>query len=66
MYQLTQLTYGKIIKRPSASCKTPYVADVTINDEDSCVLAHTPALGCCGLSDKESNVYMTQAASKNI
>ena len=66
MYQLTQLTYGKIIKRPSASCKTPYVADGTINDEDSCVLAHTPALGCCGLSDKESNVYMTQAASKNI
>jgi DNA-binding sugar fermentation-stimulating protein len=66
MYQLTQLTYGKIIKRPSASCKTPYVADVTINDEDSCVLAHTPALGCCGLSDKDSHVFMTEAASKNI
>ena len=66
MYQLTQLTYGKIIKRPSASCKTPYVADVTINDEDSCVLAHTPALGCCGLSDKDSYVFMTQATSKNI
>ena len=66
MYQLTQLTYGKIIKRPSASCKTPYVADVTINGEESSVLAHTPALGCCGLSDKDSHVFMTQATSKNI
>ena len=66
MYQLTQLTYGKIIKRPSASCKTPYVADVTINGQESSVLAHTPALGCCGLSDKDSYVFMTQATSKNI
>ena len=66
MYQLTQLTYGKIIKRPSASCKTPYVADVTINGQESSVLAHTPALGCCGLSDKDSHVFMTQATSKNI
>lgn len=29
-------------------------------------MSHTPALGCCGLSDKDSNVYMTQAASKTI
>lgn len=45
-----------IIKRPSATCKTPYVADITINDTNT--MAHTPALGCCGLNDKDANVYV--------
>lgn len=70
MYQLPELTYGTIIKRPSATCKTPYVADVTIHNnaesDSASILAHTPALGCCGLSDKNSCVYMTQATSKNV
>lgn len=50
---------GKIIKRPSKSCKTPYVADVKMNDGTE-ILGHSPSLGCCGLADKESNVLMTK------
>lgn len=50
-----------IIKRPSASCKTPYVADVIMNNESNeIILAHTPALGCCGLTDKNSTVMMSE------
>lgn len=45
-----------ILKRPSATCKTPYVADITINQTNT--MAHTPALGCCGLNDKDANVYV--------
>lgn len=57
------LTKGRIIKRPSLYCKTPYVADVIYN-ENSQTLAHTPALGCCGLTDKEATVYMIEKEQK--
>lgn len=48
---------GVIVKRPSSTCKTPYVADVQLED-GSIVLAHTAALGCCGLSEKDAIVIM--------
>jgi sugar fermentation stimulation protein A len=51
------LTRAIILKRPSATCKTPYVADVKL-DESNSTLAHTPALGCCGLNDKDATVYV--------
>lgn len=51
-----------IIKRPSAYCKTPYVADITINDQP--FMAHCPALGCCGLSDKGSKVIVSPIKDK--
>ena len=47
-----------IIKRPSSTCKTPYVADICINNETK--LAHAPALGCCGLSDKDKTVMVSK------
>lgn len=47
----------KVMKRPSASCKTPYVADVT----------HTTSLGCYGLADKGATVIMIPVEnSKNV
>lgn len=58
MYQLEAPIETTIVKRPSATCKTPYVADITIDTMDT--LAHTPALGCCGLSDKGSIVIVTK------
>jgi DNA-binding sugar fermentation-stimulating protein len=58
MYQLEAPVETTIVKRPSATCKTPYVADITIDTMDT--LAHTPALGCCGLSDKGSIVVVTK------
>ena len=61
----TSLVCGKIVKRPSQHCKTPYVADVIYGDGgESEALAHTPALGCCGLTDKEANVYMIEKEQK--
>ena len=47
------LVEGIIVKRPSAKCKTPYVADVILKERNESILGHTPALGCCGLSDKD-------------
>tara|TARA_B100000035_G_scaffold66809_3_gene54578 strand:+ start:5525 stop:6358 length:834 start_codon:yes stop_codon:yes gene_type:complete len=64
MYELPELVQGIIVKRPSANCKTPYVADVFVEENDETVMAHTPALGCCGLSDKTSAVYMSPVISK--
>lgn len=55
------LIHGKVINRPSKTCKTPYVADVEIideNQEKKIILAHAPSLGCCGYVDKEQDVYL--------
>lgn len=51
-----ELEKAIIVKRPSANCKTPYVADIDLNE--TITMAHTPALGCCGLNDKGANVYV--------
>lgn len=58
MYSLEEISTTTIVKRPSVSCKTPYVADITIND--NAYLAHTPALGCCGLSDNGCKVIVSK------
>lgn len=55
-----ELYAAEIIKRPSAKCKTPYVADTKINSQEDPILAHTPALGCCGLSDKGASVLVSK------
>ena len=63
----TPLVKGFILKRPSKTCKTPYVADVSYhenNAEQQEAMAHTPALGCCGLTDKNANVYMIEKEVK--
>tara|TARA_B100000035_G_scaffold67025_1_gene54797 strand:+ start:9907 stop:10713 length:807 start_codon:yes stop_codon:yes gene_type:complete len=60
-----ELQQGTVIKRPSATCKTPYVADVNLENET--ILAHSSALGCCGLADKDAIVYMEKNTnSKNV
>lgn len=61
LYELSSITEGTVIKRPSQSIKTPYVADICI-DGQYC-LGHTPALGCGGLADKGALVYMTKSTS---
>jgi hypothetical protein len=35
MYQLPQLMQGTVLKRPSKMIKTPYVADVLINEDET-------------------------------
>lgn len=60
------LVKGNIVKRPSKYCKTPYVADVYYQTEGKKMeaMAHTPALGCCGLTDSDAVVYMIEKEVK--
>ena len=54
--KLDNLVEGAIVKRPSKLVKSPYVADVVINDTE--ILAHTAALGCCGLCEAGSTILL--------
>jgi sugar fermentation stimulation protein A len=56
IYKLNELIKVKIIARPSKICKTPYVADIELNN-GSIVQAHCASLGCCGLCEKDCYVY---------
>jgi DNA-binding sugar fermentation-stimulating protein len=49
---------GIVTKRPSLHIKSPYVADVLIEDDN--FLCHTPSLGCCGLADKQASVLLVK------
>ena len=64
----TPYIIAKIIKRPSKNCKTPYVADISLDTENNRIehMAHAPALGCCGLTDKESTVYVVEKTNPKI
>lgn len=62
LLKLDNLVTGYIEKRPSKICKTPYVADVTYDDNN--YLGHTPALGCCGLCDNGSYIMMSESKNK--
>jgi DNA-binding sugar fermentation-stimulating protein len=64
LFQLQNIKKTVVVKRPSLYCKTPYVADVYV-DNDVTTMAHTPALGCSGLSDKDATVYVTPMKNKN-
>jgi|UniRef100_A0A6C0IPI6 hypothetical protein len=56
---LSNIITGTVIKRPSAYCKTPYVADVLL-DNNIEILGHSPSLGCCGLADKDASVILSK------
>jgi DNA-binding sugar fermentation-stimulating protein len=62
LHRLQPLKKAYIVKRPSAHIKSPYVADIIVDGEN--YLGHTPALGCCGLAEKESNVFVTKLGEK--
>ena len=58
--KLEHLRKAKILHRPSKKCKTPYVADAYFEESPDVVFqAHCPSLGCCGLCEAGSNVYVT-------
>jgi DNA-binding sugar fermentation-stimulating protein len=58
LLKINDLVEGVIIKRPSKYIKTPYVADIKIDSNDSTILGHTASLGCCGLADNGANVLI--------
>ena len=70
VYKTEKLSRAKVIKRPSSSIKSPYVADIQLVDDDNDIidfniyLAHCPSLGCCGLSDNESIVMVSENKNK--
>jgi DNA-binding sugar fermentation-stimulating protein len=51
-----------VIKRPSASIKSPYVADIQFEDGTT-AMCHTPGLGCCGLVEAGRVIYVEPAKS---
>jgi len=63
LYKIPNLVVGTIVKRPSQHCKTPYVADVRLED-GTMVMAHTAALGCSGLADAGGVVIMQPVENK--
>lgn len=62
LYKLNDLMLVKVISRPSKICKTPYVADIELED-GQIVQAHCASLGCCGLCEKDCYVYASPIKS---
>ena len=62
LYSVDIYAEALIIKRPSKHIKSPYVADIQIDNKD--YLGHTPSLGCCGLSEKDSTVVVSKLEGK--
>ena len=54
--KIENLVPGTVVKRPSKKIKSPYVADVNINNTE--FLAHTASLGCCGLCDTGASILL--------
>lgn len=65
LYQLDNLLEATVVARPSKTIKSPYVADIIVSSTGENALAHTPALGCCGLSDKTSKILVAKSKSKD-
>ena len=50
-----------VINIPSKIVKSPYMADIKINNKE--VLAHSPSLNLCGLIDKNTDIYVSKCKS---
>ena len=64
IYLLPQLFEAVVLARPSKVCKSAYLADVMINGGEENVMAHTPALGCCGMIVPGVRVLCTKSPSE--
>ena len=62
LLKLEQVREAVILKRPSKNCKTPYVADIQLEDKE--FMGHCPSLGCCGHADASANVIVVQLPEK--
>jgi DNA-binding sugar fermentation-stimulating protein len=69
MFQIENLIEGRVVKRPSRLIKTPYVADVVINEDSDTerkeVITHSASLGCCGLADSNAYVLLSEIESSS-
>ena len=64
MFTLPQLFKAEVIHRPSKTIKSPYVADIRLEDGTD-ALCHTPGLSCCGLVSQGRTIYVSKAEGKN-
>jgi DNA-binding sugar fermentation-stimulating protein len=62
LYTLPQLFKATVLDRPSKTIKSPYVADILLEDGTT-ALCHTPGLSCSGLVVPQRCVYVSKAAS---
>ncbi len=65
LLELPQLFRALVVKRPSSKIKSPFVADIKLSNNSEIHLGHTPSLGCCGLADQGSHVWVRVLDSKN-
>ena len=59
VYSLSkQLMRATILARPSSLNKSPYLADIQLDDTSEIAICHTAALGCCGYIAPGSKVWV--------
>lgn len=63
LHTLPTLYKATVINRPSKTIKSPYVADIRLEDGTT-ALCHTPGLGCCGLVSCGRIIYVSKAANE--
>ena len=62
LHTLPTLYKALVLNRPSKQVKSPYVADVRLEDGTE-GLCHTPGLSCCGLVAAGRTMYVTKSVS---
>jgi DNA-binding sugar fermentation-stimulating protein len=64
LHTLPALQKAVVVKRPSASIKSPYVADIRLEDGTT-ALCHTPGLSCSGLVVPGRTIYVSKSSPKS-
>jgi len=64
LHTLPTLCKATVVKRPSASIKSPYVADIRLED-GTMALCHTPGLSCSGLVVPGRVIYVSKSSPKS-
>lgn len=67
LLSIENLIEGTVLHRPSKVIKSPYVADVLIEENNikTEVISHSPSLGCCGLAEKDAIVLLSKLPIKS-
>jgi sugar fermentation stimulation protein A len=64
LHTLPLLQKATVVNRPSKTIKSPYVADIQL-ENGTMALCHTPGLGCSGLVSTGRQIYVSKAANTN-
>lgn len=69
LHTYSNLVEGFVVKRPSRYVKSPYVADVYIDNDDNgpqnTIICHAPSLGCSGMVNAGANVILEKIYDGN-